>query len=157
MIGKDGILMNISVDQKAPVFSSAEITIESTIDVVWETLTEITKWASWQSSVTEVNVKDPVDEGTEFTWKADGISFKSRIHTMQPKAKFGWTGRAIGVLAIHNWQFTEKENAIIVYVEESLQGILPTLLRTYFQKNLKKGMLKNLAELKAASELKRKV
>jgi len=70
---------------------------------------------------------------------------------------FGWTGRTLGVFAVHNWQFTEQDNAIIVNVEESLRGILPTLLRKYLQENLRKGILKNLIELKAASELKRKV
>ncbi len=146
--------MNISVDKGAPVYMSSQITIESTIDNVWKTLTDLKQWPSWQSSVTEVNVQEPVQEGTEFTWKADGLVFKSKIHAMKPKAMFGWTGKTIGAFAIHNWQFTEQDNVVIVHVEESLQGFLPTLLKKNFQENLRKGIDKNLNELKAASESK---
>ncbi len=149
--------MNISVDKRAPVFASSQITIESTIDNVWKTLTELKQWPNWQSSVTEVNVNEPVNEGTEFTWKADGIVFKSKIHTMKPRAMFGWTGKTIGAYAIHNWQFTEQDDVVIVNVEESLQGVLPKLLRKNFQESLRKGIDKNLNELKAASESKSKV
>lgn len=149
--------MKISVDKGAPVFLCSQITIESTLDNVWNTLTDLRQWPNWQSSVTEVNVKEPVNEGTEFKWKADGIVFRSKIHTMKPKEKFGWTGKTIGVFAIHNWQFTEQDDVVSVNVEESLQGILPTLLRKNFLENLKKGIHKNLTELKAASELKSKV
>ncbi len=146
--------MNISVNKKAPVFASSEIMIKASIDSVWETLTKIEKWPDWQSSVTEVNFEGQVNEQVTFTWKADGITFKSNIHTMKPKSMFGWEGRTIGAYAIHNWTIAEQDNATIVMVEESLQGVLPKLFRKYFQKNLQNGMLKNLKELKMASELK---
>jgi len=47
-----------------------------------------------------------------------------------------------------------KLNLTIVKVEESLQGLLPTLFRHYFQQNLDKGMLKNLKESQVAAETK---
>ncbi|MEQ8236434.1 MAG: SRPBCC family protein [Syntrophomonadaceae bacterium] len=146
--------MNISVNKGAPVFSSSEITITASLDCVWETLSEISEWPIWQSSVTEVKLEGLLNEASEFTWKADGITFKSKIHTMKPKIMFGWTGKTTGAYAIHNWTLSEQDNEIIVRVEESLEGVLPTLFRNYFQKSLDKGMLRNLKELKLASELK---
>jgi len=146
--------MNLLVNKEAPVVSSSEIIITAPLDNVWETLTEIRKWPNWQSSVTEVDFEGSLYEGLEFTWKADGITFKSKIHTMKPKTMFGWTGRTTGAYAIHNWTLSPQDNLTIVKVEESLQGLLPTLFRHYFQQNLDKGMLKNLKELQVAAETK---
>jgi uncharacterized membrane protein len=146
--------MNIPINIKAPVQSRDQITIEAPIDIVWQTLTDIVKWPEWQKNVTEAVVHGKVEEGTPFNWKAGGLSFKSSIHTMKPKSKFGWTGTTFGTNAIHNWIFEEKNGVTIVFVEESLQGLLPKLLRRYFQKNLDQGIKTNLNELKIASEIK---
>lgn len=73
---------------------------------------------------------------------------------MVPESKFGWTGTTLGAYAIHNWFFESNGNKTIVRVEESLQGVFPRLFKNYFQKNLDSGILKNMNELKAASEKK---
>lgn len=150
--GKDGKRMNISADRSAPVFASSETVIDAPLSKVWDTLTDIHHWPQWQSSVTQTVLGGPIHEGTAFDWKADGISFRSQIHTMKLNEEFGWTGRAIGASAVHNWRFTQQDSATVVKVEESLRGLLPALFKKYFQKNLDKGILKNLRELKAASE-----
>lgn len=146
--------MNISVNKKAPVYSSFEVNICATIEKVWETLTDIKKWPDWQASVTEVKLDEDINEHTKFLWKADGITFKSEIHTLKLKSMIGWTGKTVGINAIHNWTLIEQDNFTIVLVEECLQGVLAVLFKRYFQKSLNKGMLKNLNELKVASELK---
>jgi uncharacterized membrane protein len=146
--------MNIPINENAPVKSRNQIEIKSPIDTVWSILTDIKNWTKWQSAVTETMVEGKIEEGTNFKWKAGGLSFKSKIHTSKPKTEFGWTGTTIGASAIHNWTFIKKDNSTIVIVEESLQGVFPRLFSGYFQKNLDKGILTNLMELKSASELK---
>lgn len=71
---------------------------------------------------------------------------------MKPNSFFGWTGEILGVQAVHNWQIEDHGSFVIVYVEESLQGALPKLFRSSFQKNLDNGMEKSLKELKQAAE-----
>jgi uncharacterized membrane protein len=144
--------MNIPVNEKAPVISKNQIEIEAPVEAVWETLTRINDWPSWQVNVTETYVYSEVKEGTRFDWKAGGLSFKSEIHTYKPKSMFGWTGSTMGALAIHNWFFEEKGNITIVKVEESLQGVFPKLFSSFFQESLDRGVLKSLKELKSAAE-----
>lgn len=144
--------MNIPVNEKAPVISKNQIEIEAPVEAVWETLTRINDWPSWQESVTETQVYGEIKQGTRFDWKAGGLSFKSEIHTSNTMSKFGWTGSTIGALAIHNWFFEEEGNITIVKVEESLQGVFPKLFRSYFQNNLDRGVVTNLKELKSATE-----
>lgn len=143
--------MNIPVNENAPVKSMSQLEIAAPVDTVWKILTGIRNWPEWQKSVTETTAPETVEEGTEFHWKAGGLSFKSRIHTAELHKAFGWTGTTLGAAAVHNWRFIEKENSTVVIVEESLQGIFPGIFKGYFQKNLDKGVLTNLEELKEAS------
>lgn len=146
--------MNIPINENAPVKSRSQIEIEAPVDTVWEILTNINNWTTWQKDVSKTVVHGEIKQGTKFDWKAGGLSFKSEIHTSIPKSMFGWTGTTLGASAIHNWFFEAKDNVTVVWVEESLQGIFPGLFTGYFQKNLDSGVLKNLKELKSAAEKK---
>ena len=144
--------MNIPVNQNAPVKSEGVITISAPIDAVWRVLTQIGDWPTWQKEVSEAALQGELKEGAVFRWKAGGIRFTSRVHTVREKTMFGWTGKTFGAAAIHNWTFSEHGGGTTVKVEESLQGFLPSLLRNYFQKNLEAGIARNLEELRSASE-----
>ncbi|GJM35844.1 MAG: hypothetical protein DHS20C18_48450 [Saprospiraceae bacterium] len=144
--------MNIPINKDAPVISQAEIEIEAPIEKVWQILTTINDWPTWQSEVTESNLKGELKEGAAFKWKAGGLSFSSQIHTIEPQIGFGWTGKTFGASAIHNWFFKEKEGKTVLKVEESLQGVFPKFFSGYFQKNLDIGVQKNLQDLKNAAE-----
>lgn len=146
--------MNIPINKNAPVLSKNQIEIDASIDTVWNILTDINNWTKWQKAVAETKLLGEIKEGAKFNWKAGGLSFKSMIHTANPKSKFGWTGTTFGASAVHNWTFIEKNNKTIVKVEESLQGVFPRLFSSYFQKNLDSGIVINLEELKAVSERK---
>jgi|WetSurMetagenome_2_1015567.scaffolds.fasta_scaffold00229_9 uncharacterized membrane protein len=146
--------MNIPINRKAPVKSNGTIEISAPVDTVWRILTEIEDWPQWQKNVTESKPDGRIGEGASFKWKAGGVSFVSKIHTMKPKTMFGWTGRTFGADAIHNWTFENVNGATKVFVEESLQGALPVLLKGYFQKSLDAGVQANLKELKFAAESK---
>ena len=146
--------MNIPINENASVKSKNQIEIDAPLATVWDVLTDINNWANWQKAVSETIVDGEIKEGTRFNWKAGGLSFKSRIHTVNSMSMFGWTGTTFVASAIHNWTFKEKDNKTIVKVEESLQGVFPRLFRGYFQKNLDAGVRTNLEELKTASESK---
>ncbi len=146
--------MNIPINESAPVKSKSQIEIAAPVETVWATITKIDNWPGWQKDVTKAVVHGEIKEGTNFDWKAGGLSFRSTIHTSKPMTDFGWTGTTPGASAIHNWFFESRGNTTIVKVEESLQGVFPRLFKPYFQKNLDAGVLKNLQELKSAAEKK---
>jgi uncharacterized membrane protein len=146
--------LNIPINAEAPVMSRNQLEIDAPVETLWQILTNIEDWPTWQKAVTETALLGKIKEGADFNWKADGLSFKSKIHTVKPYSQFGWTGSTFGASAIHNWTFVEKEGKTLLIVEESLQGVLPRLFRSFFQKNLDTGVLTNLTELKTAAEAK---
>ena len=48
-----GFIMNIPINNSAPVKSRGDIKINAPVDKVWNILTTINDWPSWQSEVTE--------------------------------------------------------------------------------------------------------
>ena len=144
--------MNLNINSKAPIITKQKIKIDAPIIHVWSILTEINNWPNWQSGVKKIRFKKALQEGTEFTWKSGGIPLKSKIHTYEKFHLFGWTGKTIGAFAIHNWVLESEKDSTNVFVEESLQGFFPFLMKNKFKRMLEEGMAKNLSELKIASE-----
>ena len=144
--------MRTPINPNAPVISKSQIEIAAPVHSVWNVLTGISNWPSWQKAVTKTTVHGEIKEGTAFDWKAGGLSFKSKIHTCVPESMFGWTGKTIGTDAVHNWFFEARGTSTLVKVEESLEGILPKLFKGFFQKNLDDGLKRSLVELKMAAE-----
>jgi uncharacterized membrane protein len=151
---REGASLNIPVNEDAPVRSEGVIEISAPTEAVWGILTQIEGWPTWQSEVTSSEVHGGLEEGVEFNWKAGGIRFASKVHTIVEKRMLGWTGRTFGAFAIHNWTLEESSGSTTVRVEESLEGFLPSLFRKRFQKILDVGVKKNLEDLRSASEAK---
>ena len=144
--------MKIDINAKAPVNAKQRIKIYAPAIKIWSILTEINNWPDWQSSVKKALLEAPLQEGSGFIWSAGGVTLKSKIHTCEPFHAFGWTGKTIGVFAIHNWFFESEKDGTTVSVEESLEGFFPFIFKNKFQKSLEHSMSKNLQALKTASE-----
>lgn len=128
------------INTAAPVSCSHSILINAELLRVWNVLTDISQWTTWQNEISNVRLNDSLQAGTTFAWKTGGAKIHSIIHTVNPHSQFGWTGKTMGIFAIHNWTLSEENGKIRVHVEESMEGFLARLFKKSFQKNLKKGM-----------------
>jgi hypothetical protein len=146
-----GSIMNIDINKKAPVIARQEIIVNASIEKVRSKLTDIDNWVSWRSSIIQSQLLGPINEGTNFKWKSDGLSYNSKIHTYNNNA-FGWTGTTTGAYAVHNWYFTEENGKTTVKVEESLEGFIIRIIKKSMQKKLLQMMEKDLMELKVECE-----
>lgn len=141
-----------SINNNAPVKCSKTITIKASSKEVWEILTSIDNWASWQTDISKAKLNGELTPGTTFDWKTGGVKIHSTIHTVELYDIFGWTGKAFGMFAIHNWTLTEKNGQTKVTVEESMEGFIVKLFKKAFNKNLETGMKNWLDLLKAECE-----
>jgi hypothetical protein len=143
-------MKNINIH--APVVCNKSITISADSKKVWSVLTGITNWPAWNTEISHVKLKGDLRPGTRFDWKSGGVKINSTLHTVEPFKNFGWTGKAMGSFAIHNWTVTEMNGQTKVVVEESMEGFLVKVLRGTFQKNVESGMQKWLELMKQACE-----
>lgn len=138
-----------NINHNAAVTCSKSITIHANAAKVWGILTNINNWASWQTDISNAKLNGLLAPGSTFSWKTGGAKIQSTLHTVEPNTAFGWTGKTFGMFAIHNWTLTESNGQTTVTVDESMEGLLATLFKKSFNKNLEKGMQKWLELLKA--------
>lgn len=141
-----------SINNNAPVKCSKKITINANSEKVWQVMTNIDKWATWQTEISNPKLSGELKPATTFDWKTGGAKIHSTLHTVEPFKNFGWTGKTFGVFAIHNWALTETNGQTNVIVEESMEGVFAKLLKKSFNKNLENGMQTWLDLLKKECE-----
>lgn len=144
--------MNVATNSRAPVKCSKSIVIKASPDKVWNLLANIDNWASWQTDIKKPKLNGPVQPGSTFDWKTGGAGIHSTLHTVEPNKSLGWTGKTVGMYAVHNWTLTEVPSGTQVSVDETMEGFLAGLFKSSFNKNLSRDMQHWLELLKTESE-----
>jgi len=142
----------MEVNRSAPVLAMAEIMIDAPVPQVWQVLCDIREWPSWNPAVSAVSVYGEYAPGTEFQWKADGVTMISELQEVAPNRRMVWTGRIPGMHATHVWEFAEREGQTYVKSEESAEGLLARLLSCVFSRMLNTALEKALHSLKQECE-----
>ena len=142
----------MNIDQKAALRAKKEIVIDAPAGKVWSLLTGIDDWSRWQPDVTSARLDGKLSVGTEFKWKAKGLNITSTIQELEPDKKIGWTGKSIGMKAVHRWTFEPKGDLTHIITEESLSGWFPGVLKIFDPAFLEKSLTGSLQILKAEAE-----
>ena len=142
----------MTINQEAPVIQTKEITINTTPEKVWGIITNIENWDKWNARIKQPLLKGALGVGTIFTWKTNGSKIKSKVHTLSSNETLGWTGKAFGASAIHNWYLEPTENGTKVRVEESMHGWIISLMKKKMNKKLADDIKYWLEQLKIESE-----
>lgn len=142
----------MEINRKAPVIASVETVIDAPVERVWEVLTAIRDWPSWNPAVTSVSMLGEFVPGTDFHWKADGVMIISTLQEIDLHQRIVWTGRIPFIRAIHVWTFEERDGKTLVHNDESFQGWLAWLLSGPFTRMLAASLEKGLQSLKRACE-----
>ena len=147
-------MMNVKIDREAPVQARAELLIDAPLQQAWSILTNISEWSRWNPGVNRVVVNGPVEAGTEFSWRSGRLPITSRLVQVEAEQRIAWTGRTLGLDAVHVWGFEARDEGIMVHTEESLQGGLARWFRGRLQETLQRELTESLRLLR--SECKRR-
>ena len=138
----------INVNENAAVIARGEIEINSDSEKIWEVLVDIENWPLWNPDVKNASLEGEVEEGSKFRWKARSVSINSVFQEVDPPHKLAWTGKTMGIKAVHIWKLEAKENSTIVKTEESWKGPLTHLMKGKTQKMLQESIDSGLKYLK---------
>ena len=141
-----------TIDREAPVIGSREVRIEAPPDTVWDVLTAIDDWPTWNPDVKEASLQGPVSPGTQFKWKAGPATITSTLQHVERPRLIAWTGRTFGMDALHIWRLEPQGGATHVRTEETFDGLVARLLRGRMQKQLDDALESGLRHLKAEAE-----
>lgn len=142
----------MNIDHNAPLNARKDILISAPLEEVWSAITQIDQWFEWQPDVTSSKLDGELAAGTTFHWKAKGLNIVSTIQVFEPMHRIGWTGKSLGMKAIHLWTFDAVQEGTHVTTEESLSGWFPRILKLSDSHFLEKSLLNSLQVLKAHVE-----
>jgi uncharacterized protein YndB with AHSA1/START domain len=144
----------ININENAAVVARAEIEIKSDPKKVWEVLVDIENWPLWNPDVKNASLEGEVAVGSKFRWKARSISINSVFKEVDPPNELSWTGKTMGIKAVHIWKLEVKDDHTIIKTAESWEGPLTHIMKGKTQKMLQESIDSGLKYLKA--ELDRK-
>ncbi len=142
----------MNIDTTAPLIGKKDIEINAPVHHVWAIQTDIESWPKWQKDISSVNIEGKLTKGTVFKWKAMGMNITSVLQEVNENKIIGWSGKSIGMNAIHVWKFEKQGNKTIVTTEESLSGWFPMLIRLFKPDFLEQSLSKSLLNLKNQAE-----
>jgi hypothetical protein len=142
----------MTIDKQAPVQEKAETRTAASPQTVWEVLAGVDDWPSWNPDVARARLDGPLADGATIRWKAGGARLTSRIAAVAPEREIGWTGRTLGLRAVHVWRLEPDGDGTRIVTEESMSGMPARLFRTRVQSMLNRSLAAMLAALTAEAE-----
>jgi hypothetical protein len=144
----------VQADANAPVFATGEVEVAAHPETVWAVMADIGRWPDWNPDIKAATAKGPVQPGTSFSWKSGPGTIRSTFQVVQRPTELSWTGRTMGIPAIHVYRLRpgDEPGHTVVWLEESWNGLLARLLRRPFTRTLQTAIDTGLARLKAEAE-----
>jgi len=143
---------HVEVDSSAPVVGNAEIVINAPVDLVWEVLSDFEGWPKWNKSVSKIRLGGPLEVGTSFNWVGGGSKIASRLEEIDKPNRLAWSGKTLGIKAVHVWKFRVSEKGTLVHTEESFDGLIVRIFPGVMRKMLNKALDEGVRALKAEAE-----
>lgn len=140
------------INERGPLITTGRIEIAASADLVWSVMTEIERWAEWNPSVKWASLEGELEEGSRFRWKAGPGAITSVVTCMDRPRLLAWTGKTMGVSAIHIWRMQPLGKRTLLVTEESWEGLPASILRPLMQRFLDKSIADGLRFLKAEAE-----
>lgn len=140
------------INDEAPVFASSEAEVSASLGLVWEVLTTIEQWPTWNPDVKSVSMSGRLTNGTQFRWKAGPATITSTLQHVEAPRRIAWTGTSFGIEAIHVYALEARDGVTLVRTEESYDGLVARIFRGRLQKSLEGSLESGLEHLKAEAE-----
>jgi carbon monoxide dehydrogenase subunit G len=136
----------------APVLSATEIAIDAPREVVWAVLTGIDRWPSWNPAVKSASLQGSLEKGEEFRWKAGPGTIVSRLEDVDAPSRIAWSGRSMGIKAVHVHTLEQRDGRTLVRSEESYEGLIARIFSGRLRRMLDDALRDGLRHLKAEAE-----
>jgi uncharacterized protein YndB with AHSA1/START domain len=142
----------MDINANAPAIARHEILIAAPSDTVWALLADIDQWPTWNPNISAATLEGGLEPGTGFHWRSGGTAIASTLQEVEPQRRLSWTGRVMGIRAIHTWSLDPQGDGVVVRTEESFEGWMARLMKPMMQKMLDTSLKTWLEHLKQQAE-----
>ena len=142
----------MEINHDAPVVASDQIAINADPGTVWGVISAIDAWPSWNPAIKTASLNGPLAEGTTFRWKAGPGTITSTLRQVTPPQVLAWTGKTMGIKAVHVYRLEPQDGGTVVHTAESWEGLTTRLMHRPMQRQLENALRPGLERLKEESE-----
>jgi uncharacterized protein YndB with AHSA1/START domain len=133
-----------------------EIQVAAPPQVVWEILIDAEAWPAWYQGAKKVALAGEKEKtlGTAsvFSWQTMGLKFNSIIKEFVPFTRLSWESKKKSIQGYHAWLIIPTQKGCKVITDESQNGWLTLLEKTFQPKKLYKLHNRWLEQLKKKAE-----
>ena len=79
------------------MIAEGSLQIAATPEVVWDVISDLAAWPTWNRGVRSVTLDGPLQPGTGFRWKAGSSTLVSTLRVVDAPREIGWTGKTMGI------------------------------------------------------------
>jgi hypothetical protein len=142
----------IEINYQAPAIAIGEVKIRAKPESVWEIMADIERWPEWNPDVVSATLTGELTPGSTFQWKAGPGTITSTLQRVERPSVLAWTGKMLGIKAVHVWNIKKQDDFTIIKTQESWDGLLVRLFSGMMQKALDQSINQGLEYLKVEAE-----
>lgn len=142
----------IRINENAQAIARSKVQIDADPESVWNVLTDLENWPKWNPDVKNVEMGPNFVVGSEFKWKAGPGTITSKLQVINKPKLLVWTGKTLGIHAVHVWKLKPINGQTIISSEESWEGLIVSILAGKMKKTLEKSTESGLKYLKQELE-----
>ncbi|MCC5841491.1 MAG: SRPBCC domain-containing protein [Opitutales bacterium] len=136
-------------------FVHNQIDIAAPPEAVWDILTDVQAWPEWYVGATDLAVRSPdqlMGPDVVVSWRTMGLKFDSEVREWEPPTRFAWESRKSVIQGYHAWLIVPTETGSRLITDESFNGFLAYMQRTFIPNKLHGLHQIFLEELKIKAE-----
>jgi hypothetical protein len=142
----------IKINENASVIAKGMIEIHASPEIIWDIIADIKRWPIWNPDVKNASLEGEMIKGSKFKWKSGSVTISSVLQEVDRPRFIGWTGKTMGIKAVHIWKLEPENAETVVRTEESWEGPLTHLTPGRTQNMVQKSMNDGLNYLKIEAE-----
>lgn len=142
----------MNINENAPAVATSEIEIAAGPETVWDLMAAISRWPTWNPDIEWASLDGELTAGSTFRWKSGPGTITSTLQRVERPSLLAWTGKTLGIKAIHVWRIAAQDGLTTVKTEESWEGLIVRLFRGPMQRTLDEALVSGLNYLKAEAE-----
>jgi uncharacterized protein YndB with AHSA1/START domain len=144
----------MDIDQRAPITASRSVDITASPLEVWAVLTDIGRWPTWNSDVTEARLDGELASGGTFAWRSEQGTLHSVFRSVETGRELGWTATSRGARGTWVWRIEPTQRGSRVTVEESWSGWSTHFWHKRLERSLLGRLVQGLHNLKTEAEFR---
>jgi hypothetical protein len=144
----------MDIDWDAEIVASGSVEISASPADVWTIISDIGDWPSWNPDVRDARLEGDLSAGSRFKWRAGPGRISSVLRSVEPGRELAWTGKTMGVHAVHVWRLESTPRGTRVTTEESWDGWPTRLMHERMEKTLRRALAHGLHSLKTEVEFR---